>query len=152
MLCLHLLFVQAGVNLSLSNPTINPITTPVPSVTPNSTVTPPKNNTTATVKRVTPTPTPVARQEFKIYFFWQPNCPYCEEMRPILSAWATESCHAPRVGDVVMVNTWTDSATSARYAIHSTPTTVVTDLTGKELMRYVGVFDITDLDWWLDVH
>lgn len=112
--------------LSQTNVSKTPVKTP--------TAKPPANGTTN------------GKPNYILYFFYQPDCPYCEQMSPIVSAWALDGNQSVRL-DLQLTNTWDNSALANKYAVRTTPTTVlVNKATNTEVKRWVGVFDINELD------
>jgi Glutaredoxin-like domain (DUF836). len=135
MVVLYTAFMAFGANLNFTTPT--PSSCPAKTtVTPTKTPTPkPSNNTTQT-------------QKYNIYVFMQPDCPYCEQLVPTLSAWMLQGNHVDKLGDLQIINIQANPTLANHYVIRTTPTTVVTDLKGNVIKSWYGVFDTSELDTW----
>jgi thioredoxin-like negative regulator of GroEL len=102
-----------------------------------------KNATTA-AKKSTPTPTkiatpvptatPVVTQTKTLVFLYMSNCPYCDQMKPIINDLIAKSC------SVTQIDTDSDPGAWVRYNASSAPTIIVLQ-NGKEVQRFVGVVD-----------
>jgi len=75
-----------------------------------------------------------------VLFYWQPNCPHCDNMRPSIEKL---NGNYPSV-HLVSINTREDPPSAIAHEITGTPTTIVFN-DGKEVSRYNGEFDITAL-------
>lgn len=89
-----------------------------------------KNATTAV--KPNPQPTPTAKKT--LVYIYMTNCPYCEEVKPIVADLITKGF------DVQQINTDTNPSAITQYSVRSTPTFVVLH-GGKEVARFFGVTD-----------
>jgi len=110
------------------------------------------SNATAPTAQVTtaqvttaPVTKAVVTHNVTVLFYWQPNCPHCENMRPSIEK--IKSSY-PSVY-VVFVNTNENPQSAIAHGITGTPTTIVCK-DGKEISRYNGEFDITALQQQLE--
>jgi thiol-disulfide isomerase/thioredoxin len=93
---------------------------------------------------------PVARaavtHDVTVLFYWQPNCPHCDSMRPSIEKLngSYPSVH------FVFVNTLESPQSAIAHGVTGTPTTIVFN-DGKEVSRYTGEFDVIALQQRLEL-
>lgn len=87
-------------------------------------------------KRESATPEPVVTTGRPLVInFWQPGCPPCRELEPVLARLAEE--YEGKV-DFIALNVYEDSEKASRYRIMATPTLVFLDHDGNEVSRLLG--------------
>jgi cytochrome c-type biogenesis protein len=84
----------------------------------------------------TPTGQPTA-----LYFF-QPNCPACLEMTPIVRAMTATCAGKGMAVHRIDISQREQRSMAAQYGIRGTPTLVFVDDAGKEVSRLVGASDL----------
>lgn len=92
----------------------------------------------------TPSTSPV-KQSMTVVFYWQPNCPHCDNMRPSIEQ--IKSSY-PAV-HLVFSNTAADIQSAQAHKVTVVPTTIAF-VDGKEASRYAGEFDVATLEQQLD--
>jgi thioredoxin 1 len=78
--------------------------------------------------------------------FYSTNCGYCRMLAPVINELAAEYAGRVRIG---RINTDSNHATSARYAIRGTPTLILFRH-GSYIDRIVGVLDKRAIERALD--
>jgi thioredoxin-like negative regulator of GroEL len=148
---LYVALVPFGSNLNYDGSTHTKTnnTTVAVSKTSNVTANATKNATAKATAKATAAP---QKQVFKIYFFEQDNCPYCTQMYPLITSWAADPTNHAKFGDLVIINISNDQSLNTKYNIRGVPVTLVTDMNGKELTRFTGAFDISELTAWCNSH
>jgi thioredoxin-related protein len=127
MVILYLVFLPLGLNLNFGSPHQTDI------ITTNATA-----NVTANTTKVankTATATPVPKHNYTLIFVTEQGCPYCDQMRPLITAWVQGK---PRL---------TFNEVEGGYGVRAFPTSILIDsMTNTELHRFVGVFDTSELN------
>jgi thioredoxin 1 len=72
-----------------------------------------------------------------LVFLYMDNCPYCEQMKPVINDLITKSYNSTTF-DVLQVNIDSTPGAAAQYGVVSTPTMVILQ-NGKEINRFTGV-------------